>query len=149
MDILSINFSMVFIIMSNLSSEDRDVDGCASPWGLLSPRLNLGFIFPDAIMFTSTSTMLLIIASRLVDLLSLNNRVKSLSKESTYHNCATPGGGLTSAGIELYTFRKWAENSCTVSSGAFFILLYCVSSCKGFFLSPHLFRNDVSNAAKS
>jgi hypothetical protein len=25
------HFSMVFIIMSNLSSEDRDVDGCASP----------------------------------------------------------------------------------------------------------------------
>jgi hypothetical protein len=106
MDILSINFSMVFIIMSNFSSEDRNVDGCASPWGLLSPQLNLGFIFPDAIMFTSTSTMLLIIASRLIDLLSLKNKEKSLSKESTYHNCASPGGSFTFAGIELYTFKK-------------------------------------------
>jgi hypothetical protein len=149
MDILSIKFLMVFIIMSNLSLEDCNIDGCAYPWGLLSPWLNFSFIFPDAIMFTSTSKTLLIIASRLVDILSLNNKVKSLSMESVYHNYASSGGGLTSVGIEFYTFKKWAENSCTVSSGDLFILLYCVSSCKGFFLSPHLFRNDVLNAAKS
>jgi hypothetical protein len=102
MDILSINFSMVFIIMSNLSSKDRDIDGCASPWG----QLSLGFIFPDAIMFTSTSIELLIIASRFADLLSLSSRAKSLSKNSAYRNCATPGGGgggFTSAGMKLYT----------------------------------------------
>jgi hypothetical protein len=106
MDILSINLSMVFIIMLNLLSKDCDVDGCTSPWGLLSPQLNLGFTFPDAIMFTSTSTTLLIISSRMADLLNLNNRVKSFSKESAYCNCATPGGILNSARIELYTFKK-------------------------------------------
>jgi hypothetical protein len=100
-------------------------------------------------MFTSTSMALFIIASRFVDLVSLNNGEKSFSKESAYRNYAASGGGLTLAGIELYTFKKWAENSCTVSSGAFFMLLYCVSSCKGFFLSTHLSRNDVSNAVKS
>jgi hypothetical protein len=146
MDILYISFSMVFIIMLNFSSEDHDLDGCASPWGLLSLRLNLYFIFPDAIMFTSSSTTLLIIVSRIVDILSLNNRVKSLSKELAYQKYAAPRGGLTSTGIELYTFKKRVENSCTVSSGAFLILLYFVSNCKGFLLSPHLFRKDISNA---
>jgi hypothetical protein len=149
MDILSIGFSIVFIIMLNFSSEDHDVDGYASPWGLLSLRLNLKFIFPDAIMFTSTSKALLIIASRLVDLVSLNNWEKSLSKESAYRNCAAPGGGLNSIEIQLYTFKKWIENSCIVPFISFLILLYCVSSCKGFFLPPHLFRKDISNAVKS
>jgi hypothetical protein len=69
-----LRFSMVFIIMSNFSSKDHSVDFCASPWGLLLPRLNLDFIFPNAIMFTSTLTTLLIIESSLVDILSLNNR---------------------------------------------------------------------------
>jgi hypothetical protein len=128
MDIISIIFSIVFIIMSNLSSEDRDVDGYAYPWCLLSPQLNLNFIFPDAIMFTSTLTTLLIIASRLVDLLSLNNREKSLSKESTYHNCTTSGGSLNFARIELYTFKKQTENSCTISFDTFLILLYHVNN---------------------
>jgi len=148
-EILSINFSMVFLIMSNLLSEDRDVDDYASPWGILSPWLNIGFIFPYAIMFNSTLTTLHIMEPRFADLISLNNREKSFSKESAYRNCATPGGGLNSAGIKLYTFKKWVENSCIVSSGAFFMLLYYVSNCKGFFLSPHLSRNDVLNAAKS
>jgi hypothetical protein len=149
MEILSIKFSMVFIIMSNLSCEDHDVDGCASHWGLLLPRLNLSFIFPDTIMFTSTLITLLIIASSIFFLLYVNNRVKLLSKESMYCNCAALGGSLTSVGIELYTFKKWAKNSCIVISGALFILLYCVNNCKGFFLSPHLFRKDVSNDQKS
>jgi hypothetical protein len=148
MDILSISFSMVFIIISHLSSEDCDINGYASPLALLFPWLNLGFIFPDAVMFTSTLIALLIIASRLVDLISLNNREKSLLNELVYCNCATSGGGLTSVGIELYTFKKWVENYCIVSSSAFFILLYYVNGCKGFFLSPHLFRKDVSNVVK-
>jgi hypothetical protein len=100
-------------------------------------------------MFTSTSIALLIIASRFVNLLSLNNRVKSLSKESSYHNYVARGGSLTSTGIEFYTFKKWVENSCTVSFGDFFILLYCVNNYKGFFLSPHLFKKDVLNVEKS
>jgi hypothetical protein len=148
MDILSINFFMVFITMSSLSFEYHDVDGYASSWCLLSPRLNLGFNFLDAIMCTSTSTTLLIIVSRFADILSLNNMEKSFSKESTYRNCTTPGGDLNFVWIELYTFKKCAENSHTVSSGAFFMLLYCVSNCKGFFLSPHLSRNIASNAVK-
>jgi hypothetical protein len=63
-DILSISFSIVFIIKSNLSSEGREVDGCASPWGFLLPLLKFCFIFPDAIRFTSTSIASLIIASK-------------------------------------------------------------------------------------
>jgi hypothetical protein len=94
MEIISISFSIVFIIKLNLSFEDRDVDGCASPWGFLSPLMNLCFIFPNAIMFTSTLIALLIIASRFVDLLSLNSKAKSLSKDSMYRNCAALGGWL-------------------------------------------------------
>jgi hypothetical protein len=81
MDILSISFSMVFMIMSNFSFKNHDINGCEYTYGLISPWLNLDFIFSDSIMFTSTLTTLLIIASRLVDLISLNNREKSLSKE--------------------------------------------------------------------
>jgi hypothetical protein len=88
-------------------------------------------------------------ASRFADVLSLSSKAKSLMKESTYHSCTGPGGGWTSAGIELYTLMKQAENSCTISSGALFMLLYYVNKCKGFFLSPHIVMKDVSNAAKS
>jgi hypothetical protein len=128
---------------------DLDVNGYTSPWGFLSPLLNLCLIFPDTIMFTSTSIALLIIVSRFVDLLSLNNKAKSLSKESVYHNCAAPGGGWTSTRIELYTFMKRAENSCTVSYGTFFMLFYYVNNCKGFFLSPHMVMKVVLNTVKS
>jgi hypothetical protein len=44
----------------------------------------LVFIFPEAIRFTSTSIASVVISSKVVDLRSLNNKAKSLSKESTY-----------------------------------------------------------------
>jgi hypothetical protein len=63
--------------------------------------LKFFFIFPDAIRFTTTSIMSLIIESKFVDLLSINNKEKSLSKESVYHSYKAPGGGWNSGGIEL------------------------------------------------
>jgi hypothetical protein len=101
MDILSISFSIAFNIKLNLSSEDQDVDGFAYPLGFLSPLLNICVVFPDAIIFSSTLITLLNITSIFVDLLSLNSKEKSLSKDSAYRNYASPGDGWTFAGIEL------------------------------------------------
>jgi hypothetical protein len=44
----------------------------------------LALIFPEAIRFTSTSMASVIISSNVADLRSLNNKAKSLSKESAY-----------------------------------------------------------------
>jgi hypothetical protein len=68
----------------------------------------------------------LIMASKLAYLISLNNKEKSLSKESAYQIYADLLGNWTSVGIEWYTFMKWLDNYCIISSDTLFILLYCV-----------------------
>ena len=82
---LSINFSIVFSIISNLISLDeeaKEVDGIISSLPFLLSTSTLGFIFPHAIILTSTSKEFVNITGRLVVFLSLNNNAKSLSNPS-------------------------------------------------------------------
>jgi hypothetical protein len=58
-EILSISFSIVFIIKLNFSSNDQDVEGCTSPWGFLPFLSKFCLIFLDTIIFTSNSITML------------------------------------------------------------------------------------------
>jgi hypothetical protein len=86
---------MFLNIASNLSSDVCDVEGCALSWVLFMSLPELDLIFPESIRFTLTSMASIIISSNVVDLHYLNNKSKSLSKESAYLSWANlEGGGL-------------------------------------------------------